>query len=72
MTEHEPAPETEFRQRIGKVVRRELANHGYTRFQQLTTTTAAELLKIHGVGKKGMAILCEELAARGMSFAGES
>ena len=54
---------------IGKVARRELALHGYTDFESLTTATAAELLAIHGVGPKAVRILGEELAALGLSFA---
>lgn len=61
--------ETEFPERMGKVAPRELAAHGYTRYEQLTTVTAKELLKIHGVGQKAIRILEEELAARGLSFA---
>jgi hypothetical protein len=72
MTAEQSSPETEFPQRIGRVARRQLAAHGYTRFAQLTETTPTELLKIHGVGKKGVAILGEELAARGMSFADDA
>lgn len=60
--------ESEFPQRMGKVAPRELALNGYTRFEQLTTVTPAELLKIHGVGPKAIRILEEELAARGLSF----
>jgi predicted flap endonuclease-1-like 5' DNA nuclease len=62
-------PATELPTRMGKVAPRELANHGYTRFTQLTTVTRAELLAIHGVGPKAIRILEEELAARGLSFA---
>lgn len=54
---------------IGKVARRELALHGYTDYENLTTATAAELLAIHGVGPKAVRILEEELAALGLSFA---
>ncbi len=61
--------ETEFPTRMGKVAPRSLAAHGYTRYEQLTTVTAEELLKIHGVGPKAIRILEEELAARGLSFA---
>jgi hypothetical protein len=61
--------ETEFPQRMGKVAPRELASHGYTRYEHLTTVTPKELLKIHGVGPKAIRILEEELAARGLSFA---
>lgn len=52
----------------GKPARRELAVHGYTRYEHLTAATADELLKIHGVGPKAIRILGEELAARGLSF----
>lgn len=69
MTAHEPSQQTEFPQRIGRTAHRALALNGYTRFDQLTTTTPADLLKLHGIGKKGIEILREELAARGMSFA---
>jgi predicted flap endonuclease-1-like 5' DNA nuclease len=60
---------TEFPRRMGKVAPRELAFNGYTRYEQLTKVTPAELLKIHGVGPKAIRILEEELAARGLSFA---
>jgi DNA-directed RNA polymerase alpha subunit len=62
---------TEFPQRLGKTARRVLALAGYTEYGQLTRTTAEELLKIHGMGRKGIEILREELAGRGMSFADE-
>ncbi|WP_342782951.1 mycofactocin system transcriptional regulator [Saccharopolyspora hirsuta] len=65
-----PSPdESEFTPRIGKVARRELASHGYTRYAQLAEVTPADLLKIHGVGPKAIRILGEELAATGRSFA---
>ena len=60
---------TEFPARMGKVAPRSLAEHGYTRYEQLTSVTAEDLLKIHGVGPKAIRILEEELAARGLSFA---
>ncbi|CAM3875113.1 hypothetical protein KIPE111705_29260 [Kibdelosporangium persicum] len=64
--------ETEFPHGIGKVAKRELALNGYTRYEQLTGTTAKDLLAIHGIGKKAVGILREELAARGLAFADES
>lgn len=57
-----------FPRSLGKVAPRELAHHGFTRFDQLTTATEAELLAIHGVGPKAVRILGEELAARGLAF----
>jgi hypothetical protein len=61
---------TEYPQRLGRTARRELALNGYTRYDQLTDVTAAQLLAIHGVGPKAVRILGEELAERGLAFAG--
>ncbi len=60
---------TEFPHGIGRVAKRELASHGYTRYEDLTRASARELLAIHGIGPKAVRILREELAARKMSFA---
>jgi len=62
--------QTEFPRSIGRVAARQLAAHGYTRYDQLTRASAESLLKIHGVGPKAVAILREELANRDLSFAG--
>ncbi|MET0967449.1 MAG: hypothetical protein ABWZ02_13685 [Nakamurella sp.] len=59
---------SEYPARLGKVARRELGVHGYTRYDQLTAVTATELLRIHGVGPKAIRILEEELATRGLGF----
>ncbi len=63
------AAESEFPHGIGKVATRELAAHGYTRYDQLTKVSAKHLLAIHGVGPKAIRVLGEELAARGLAFA---
>ena len=55
--------------RIGKVATRELARHGITQYDDLTTHTPRGLLAIHGVGPKAVRILADELASRGQSFA---
>jgi hypothetical protein len=52
----------------GKPARRALAVHGYTTYEDLTRATAAELLRIHGVGPKAIRLLGEELAARGLTY----
>lgn len=65
--DHADVP-TEFPREIGRTARRELAVHGYTRFDQLTSVTAAHLLEIHGVGPKTIRILGEHLAERGLAF----
>jgi predicted flap endonuclease-1-like 5' DNA nuclease len=61
---------TEFPHAIGRVAKRELAAHGFTRYAHLTRTTPQDLLVIHGIGPKAVRILGEELASRGLSFAG--
>ena len=60
---------TEFPNGVGRVAKRELARHGYTRYEHLSAVSARELLAIHGVGPKAVRILGEELAALGLSFA---
>jgi hypothetical protein len=42
---------------------------GYTRLDQLTAVTEADLRKLHGMGPKAIRILREALAAQGKSFA---
>jgi predicted flap endonuclease-1-like 5' DNA nuclease len=71
MTTHEPngSAQTEFPRSIGRVADRELALHGHTRYDHLAAVTEKQLLKIHGVGPKAVAILREELTGRGLSFA---
>lgn len=63
------AEATEYPERLGRPARRALAHHGYTHYDQLPAVTAAELLRLHGVGPKAIRILREELGARGLSFA---
>ncbi|MET0783265.1 MAG: hypothetical protein ABWX76_09420 [Leifsonia flava] len=60
--------ESEFPPSLGKVARRVLAVHGFTRYEQLSGVSAAELSALHGVGPKAIRILREELAERGSSF----
>lgn len=69
MPPEDAAVPTEFPREIGRTARRELAVHGYTRFDQLTAVTPSQLLQIHGVGPKAVRILAEQLAARGLAFA---
>ncbi|HET7275174.1 MAG TPA: hypothetical protein VFI91_08320 [Longimicrobiaceae bacterium] len=47
---------------------RALSGAGYTGMDQLTTASEAELAGLHGMGPKGIRILREALAARGMGF----
>jgi hypothetical protein len=56
---------------IGQPAWRALTGAGYWRLEQLTTVTAEDLLKLHGVGPKAVRLLREALAARGLAFKGE-
>jgi DNA-directed RNA polymerase alpha subunit len=48
--------------------RRALAGAGYTRLEDLTQVTEAEVMKLHGMGPNAMEALRNALAERGLSF----
>ena len=50
--------------------RRALDGAGYTRLEQLTKVSAAELKKLHGMGPKAIEQLRSALAEKGLSFKG--
>lgn len=50
---------------------RALMEAGYDSLEAVTATTAKELQALHGMGPKGIRLLREALAARGLAFAGE-
>jgi predicted flap endonuclease-1-like 5' DNA nuclease len=53
---------------IGKTAARELSLNGITSLEQVATCSRKELLAIHGVGPKAIAILGEALAAKGLDY----
>lgn len=55
--------------KIGAPATRALEAAGYTRLEQLTKVTEAELGRLHGMGPKALGILREALRARKLSFA---
>ena len=57
---------------LSNPARRALAHAGYTRLEQLREASAAELLRLHGFGPKGIRVLRAALAAQGWAFAGEA
>ena len=65
MPEQTPIP------RIGGPFNDALAAAGYTHMEQLTEVTARDLLKLHGVGQKGIRILREAMAERGLALKDE-
>lgn len=54
---------------IARPVRDALVHAGITTLEQVARTTPRELLKLHGIGPKGIRQLREALAARGLGFA---
>jgi hypothetical protein len=57
--------ESELPRAMGNPARRALEAAGYTRLDQLAGVPARELLALHGMGPKAIAVLREVLAARG-------
>lgn len=54
---------------LAQPARRALAGAGYTRLEQLTQVTEAEVAQLHGIGPKALSLLRGALAAQGLSFA---
>ncbi len=54
---------------VGAPARRALAAAGYDRLDQFAGVAEQDLLALHGVGPKAVAILRRALAGRGLSFA---
>ena len=63
--------EHDFPKSIGRPATSALLGAGYTRLEQLTTVSEAEIKQLHGVGEKAMTILRATLAEKGWSFLGE-
>ncbi|MFA9431651.1 hypothetical protein [Egicoccus sp. AB-alg2] len=53
---------------IGKTAARELSRNGIMSLQQVADHSERELLAIHGVGPKAIAILGDALAAKGLGY----
>jgi hypothetical protein len=56
---------------LSNPARQALATIDITQLDQLTDHRAKDILNLHGMGPKGIRILREALAERGLSFAGE-
>ena len=57
--------------KLSAPARRALFAAGYTRMEQLTSATEAEILGLHGMGPKALGWLKEAMAEKGLSFAGK-
>ncbi len=53
---------------IGRPAHNALAAAGYTRLEQLSAVSEAEIANLHGVGPKALRLLRGALAERGLSF----
>jgi hypothetical protein len=62
-------PENDFPIKLSQPAKRALFGAGYFMLEQLTHVRAADILKLHGMGKKGITILREALVQQGLSFA---
>ncbi len=54
--------------KVGAPATKALIGAGYTRLEQLAEVTESELLKLHGMGPRGIRILRDALAERNLSF----
>jgi DNA-directed RNA polymerase alpha subunit len=54
--------------KLAAPARRALAGAGYTRLEDLTQVTEAEVKELHGMGPNAMEALRNALAERGLSF----
>ncbi len=61
--------DAEFVDGLSKPARRALANAGYTRIEQFTKLSEAEVARLHGMGPRGVELIRRALAAQGLSFA---
>lgn len=68
MSQQNSHPDVDLPAGLGAPARRALVGAGYLRLEQLTEVTEAELLKLHGIGPKGIRILREALAERSLFF----
>lgn len=69
MAKQPDQPEHDFPRGIGSPATSALLFAGYTRLEQLTTRTEQEILALHGVGPKAIAVLRGALAEHGWTFA---
>lgn len=63
--------ESELPTNMGRPARRALAAAGYVRLAQFSEVRAADLLRLHGVGLKGIERLRHALHENGIYFADE-
>ncbi len=63
------APESDLPPGFAAPARRALIAAGLTHLEQIARVSERELLKLHGMGPRGVRLLREMLAERGLAFA---
>jgi ABC-type uncharacterized transport system YnjBCD ATPase subunit len=71
MDSHAEQPALALPSTLARPARRALADAGYTRLEQLTAISEAEIAHLHGIGPNARKQLRRALAAHGLSFAAE-
>jgi hypothetical protein len=72
MTKNNLKPENDLPKELAKPAQRALAGAGYFHLEQLTKLREDEVLQLHGMGPKAMEQIRRALAAKGLSFKGNS
>jgi DNA-directed RNA polymerase alpha subunit len=54
---------------LAKPAQRALAEAGYVRLEQFTKLSEADVMRLHGMGRKALDQIRRALAAKGLSFA---
>jgi hypothetical protein len=62
-------PENNFAPKLSQPALRALDSAGYKRLEDLISVTEAEIAALHGMGPKGIRLLREALAEKGLAFA---
>lgn len=71
MTKKSEQPEAVWPKGLSQPAIRALTGAGYTRVEQLVNADENVIAGLHGMGPKGVRILREILAEKGLSFAGK-
>jgi hypothetical protein len=69
---NQPPTDTDLPAGLSNPARRALTTLGITQLDQLTTHRAKDILNLHGMGPKGIRMLRQALAERGLAFEGDA
>ena len=69
MMEQHDQQESDLPAELSNPTRRALVGAGYVRLERFTRLREAEVLRLHGMGPRGIEVIRRALEARGLSFA---